>query len=102
MRGFPKHIATKEDLECVEQLFPKEATAYKKRLMENRFVWQDAGIVAKGEVVTPTDTLKVVTTQTETGITEQRKQVLVEDTSAQFFRLGLKVEDVAKEIDEVK
>lgn len=91
MRGFPKHINTRNDLDNVVVLYPKEAADYQKKLMDNRFVWQDAGLVAKGEVVKETATLKVVENKTEAGIIERRKLELVEDPTAQFFKLGLKV-----------
>jgi hypothetical protein len=42
-------------------------------------------------VVKESSDLKVVETITEAGIIERRKLTLVEDPSAQFFRLGLKV-----------
>lgn len=93
MRGFPKHINSKQDLKNVAVLYPQEIVAYKKKLEAGRFIWQDAGPVGSQEVVTETDTLKVVETKTETGVVELRKLVLVEDQTAQFFKLGLKVKE---------
>lgn len=91
MRGFPKHINSKQDLENVANLYPQEAVDYQKKLEAGRFIWQDAGVVGSKEVVTETDTLKVVENKTEAGVIERRKLVLVEDPGAQFFKLGLKV-----------
>lgn len=91
MRGFPKHINSKEDLTNTAALFPAETMAYQKQLEAGRFVWQDAGPVGSKEVVVETDTLKVVETKTEAGVIERRKLILVEDPGAQFFKLGLKV-----------
>jgi hypothetical protein len=48
--------------------------------------------VGDKEVVQETATLKVVETKTEAGVIERRKLALVEDPSAQFFKIGLKVE----------
>jgi hypothetical protein len=94
MRGFPKHINSPADLENVAAAFPIEAAAYQKNLLDNRFVWQDAGVVGSKEVVTETATLKVVKNKTEAGVVERRKLVRVEDPGAQFFKLGLKVVEV--------
>jgi len=89
MRGFPKHLNTPQDIENVKGLYPKETTDYLQRLADARFVWQDAGLVDSEEVVIETDVLKVVKNETEAGIIERRKLVLVEDPTAQFFKLGL-------------
>ncbi len=91
MRGFPKHIATKADLAVVQSMFPAEAETTVKAIEAGRFIWQDVGVVGDKEVVTETDTLKVVENKTEAGVIEQRKLVKVEDPNAQFFKLGLKV-----------
>ena len=96
MRGFPKHLNTKEDIENVAALYPQESAAYQTKLMDNRFIWQDAGLVGSKEVVTETASLKVAETKTETGIIERRKLTLVEDPGAQFYKLGLKVAEVEK------
>jgi hypothetical protein len=68
MRGFPKHIATAQDLKNVQDMFPKETTAYLQRLAEGRFIWQDAGVVGDKEIVQETDDLKVVESKTEAGV----------------------------------
>jgi hypothetical protein len=94
MRGFPNHINTAADLNNVAALYPKEVGDYQQKLHDGRFVWQDAGPVGDKYVVTETDTLKVVENKTGAGVIERRKLVLVEDQTAQFFKLGLKVAEV--------
>ena len=94
MRGFPKHINTKADLDNAQGLYPAETLAYIKRLEAGRFVWQDAGPVGSKEVVTETDALKVVESKTEAGVIERRKMVKVEDPTAKYFELGLKAAEV--------
>ena len=96
MRGFPKHINTAADLNNVAALYPQEAGDFQKKLEAGRFIWQDGGPVGSKEVVTETDTLKVVEAKTEAGAIERRKMALVEDQNAQFFKLGLKVAAVEK------
>ena len=89
MRGFPKHLNTPQDIENIKDLYPKETTDYLQCLADARLVWRDAGLVDSEEVVIETDILKVVKNETEAGIIERRKLVLVEDPTAQFFKLGL-------------
>lgn len=91
MRGFPKHLNTSWDLENVAGLYPQETVQYQEKLAAGRFVWQDAGLVGSKEVVKETADLQVIEVKTETGIIERRKLARVEDPSAQFFKLGLKV-----------
>lgn len=91
MRGFPKHINSKADLENVAGIFPAETATYQKQLEAGRFTWQDAGPVGSKEVVEETESLKMVENKTEAGVVERRKLILVEDQTAQFFKLGLKV-----------
>ena len=94
MRGFPKVVATPEDVKILWELYPDETDALVKRLYNDRLIWQDAGPVAKGEVVKESADVKVVDSKTESGAVEQRKQALVEDPDSLFFKLGLKAEDV--------
>ena len=94
MRGFPKVVATPEDVKILRELYPDETDALVKRLYNDRLIWQDAGPVAKGEVVKESADVKVVDSKTESGAVEQRKQALVEDPDSLFFKLGLKAEDV--------
>ena len=96
MRGFPKVVATPEDIKNVRELFPEETDALVKQLYDSRMIWQDAGPVAKGEVVKESADVKVVDFKTAAGTVEQRKQVLAEDPDAVFFKLGLKAEDVSE------
>lgn len=91
MRGFPKYINSKADLVNVSILYPKETADYKKKLEEGRFIWQDGGVVGDKEVVTETESLKVIENKTEAGVIERRKLVRVEDLKSKFFELGLVV-----------
>ena len=100
MRGFPKHIATKSDVEVCQGLYPKETADYLQRLAAGRFIWQDAGPVGDKEVVKESADLKVVENKTEAGVIELRKQVRVEDPTAYFFKLGLGV--AVKEVETEK
>ena len=89
MRGFPKHIATKADLEIVQEMFPVEAAAYVKNLEEGRFIWEQSKVLAKGEIGKTSETEKVIETGDATGKPIQVQLVKVEDQNSQFVKLGL-------------
>ncbi len=87
MRGFPKHLNSKQDyLNCLSD-YPAETKAELQRLLDSRFVWQDTAII-ENEGITD-DTHRVI--ETEDGKIQQE---LVEDTNAEIFRLGFTVEEV--------
>ena len=102
MRGFPKHIATKRDVEVCQGLYPEETADYLQRLAEARFIWQDAGPVGDKEVVKESADLKVVENKTEAGVIERRKQIRVEDPGAYFFKLGVAVAEVERVLADVE
>jgi hypothetical protein len=102
MRGFPKHIHTKEDLEVLATM-PEFAAEYKaalQSLLDSRFVWEKKADVAAKDVskIVETADLRLVTSEVDgkpAYFTMQR----VEDPTAKFFKLGLNVGDVEKPID---
>lgn len=87
MRGFPKHLNSKQDyLNCLSD-YPTETKAELQRLLDSRFVWQDTAII-ENEGITD-DAHRVI--ETEDGKIQQE---LVEDVNAEIFRLGFTVEEV--------
>ena len=87
MRGFPKHLNSKQDyLNCLSD-YPAETKVELQRLLDSRFVWQDTAII-ENEGITD-DTHRVI--ETEDGKIQQE---LVEDINAEIFRLGFTVEEV--------
>jgi hypothetical protein len=86
MRGFPKHLNSKQDFQNCLAEYPEETKAEIKRLLENRFIWQDVAIVDDEECCD--DTHRVVETDDE-----KIQQELVEDKNAELFRLGFTVEE---------
>ena len=71
MRGFPKYVATKVDVENLRGLFPEDLAKYEKSLYDGAFMR-----VPKAGVVTVVDTEK----DTE----------IIFDELSQFKRLGFK------------
>jgi hypothetical protein len=102
MRGFPKHLNTKQDVENVKDLFPKETADYLQRLAEGRFIWVDAGLVADQEVVKESADLRVIPVMDEAGKPvldskgnpATRKLERVEDPNAHLFKLELAAEEL--------
>jgi len=89
MRGIPKTIATKHDLEVFQQLYPAECEKYCKELEENRFCWEQREEVASKGVSKVVETADLKLIQTEDG--KHFKCVRVEDPTSHFAKLGLKV-----------
>lgn len=86
MRGFPKHLNSKQDyLNCLAD-FPTETKAALRQLLDNRFAWFDTAILDENQEGVSDETHRVVTND---GIRMQ--QVLKEDTTSILFRLGFTV-----------
>lgn len=89
MRGFPKHLNTKQDyLNCLGE-FPDETKAELQRLLDNRFVWTDTAVLADGETGVTDDTHRVI--KADDGDIQQE---LKEDTCSELIRLGFTVAEI--------
>lgn len=89
MRGFPKHLNTKQDyLNCLEE-FPSETKAELQRLLDNRFIWTDTAVLAATETGVTDDTHRVI--KTEDGDIQQE---LKEDNCSELIRLGFTVAEI--------
>ena len=89
MRGFPKTISTKTDVQNLFQLYPDETREYLQKLLDTRFIWQSTGKIAEGMAGVQNTTRRIM--RTESGL-EQFE--LVEDENAKIFRLGFTVSEV--------
>lgn len=89
MRGFPKTISTKIDVQNLFQLYPDETREYLQKLLDTRFVWRSTGKIAEGTAGVQDATHRIM--RTESGL-EQFE--LVEDENAKIFRLGFTVSEV--------
>lgn len=106
MRGFPKYtdITTKQDVENVRALFPKETKKFLETIKNDRFIWVDTGKLTDDEGVTD-DTHRVDSVQvtdTDGGISTEKHQFeLIEDTNARIFRMGYTVNQVEELIEKL-
>ena len=89
MRGFPRTISTKNDIQNLLQLYPDETREYLQKLLDTRFVWRSTGAITEGTAGVQDATHRVM--RTESGL-EQFE--LVEDANAKIFRIGFTVSEV--------
>lgn len=88
MRGYPKHLNSKQDyLNCLG-IFPEETKKDLQRLLNDRFVWTDTEVLEDATGITD-DTHRVIDTEDV-----RIQQELREDEHAEIYRLGFTVEEV--------
>lgn len=104
MRGFPKRLATKQDVINCMGLFPQQTAQTLRQLLESRFVWQhtaelsdtDEGVTDETHCVRVED----VTDTDKDGNPSSRKVRYqcerVESPKAELFRIGLTVEEAER------
>lgn len=91
MIGFPKTLNTKQDyLTCID-LFPVDTKVELQRLLDDRFVWKNKGVIAIGDTPVKDGTHKV---QKSVDGTEIHQLELIDDDCAKIYRLGFSVEEV--------
>lgn len=89
MRGFPKHLNTKDDyMNCLTE-FPTETKAELQRLLDSRYVWQDEQIIEASRDVAIKEDQRIIE---EDGIKIIQKKI--EDSNAEIFELGFTVAEV--------
>lgn len=89
MRGFPRTITTKNDIQNLLQLYPDETREVLRQLLDTRFVWRSTGAITEGAAGIQDAVRRVM--RTESGL-EQFE--LVEDENAKIFRMGFSVAEV--------
>lgn len=89
MRGFPKTIATKSDVNNLLLLYPVETKKYLKEILDNRFIWKSTGTITDGDIGVQDATHRII--QTENGLEQLEK---IEDENAKLFQLGFSVSEL--------
>lgn len=92
MNGFPKYLNSREDVDNMKDLCPKETAAYLQTLLDGRFVWTVTGELTEGDDGLTDDTHKVVEEDRD-GQVVRFQMARQEDPSAHLYRLGLTVEE---------
>lgn len=93
MQGFPRYLATREDVQNCLELYPEQTRDRLRDLIDSRFIWTTTGTLAEGDEGITDDTHRVITEETSPGETSRYQQELQEDPNCHLFRLGLSVEE---------
>lgn len=93
MRGFPRHLNSKQDYLNLIGEYPAETRAALTSLLDDRIQWMNTGTLAKEKDGIEDDTHKVIKNENE-GEEETYQFELMEDPNAQIFRLGFEVAEV--------
>jgi len=93
MRGFPRHINTKADIENLLPLYPEETKAHVQRLLEGRETWQESKVLADKELGVEDATHQVVEREEEAGKTVKVQMEKREDPRCRLYQLGLSKEE---------
>ncbi len=96
MRGFPKHLSTRDDYLYVRENFPPEQWRPRfQALLDERFAWLPVGPLAAGEPGIEDATHRVVEhTDEREQVIERVQEEYREDPNAAIFRLGFAVAEV--------
>ena len=100
MKGLPKHLNTKKDIEhCLTQ-WPEKTKAILQQMLDSRFAWVIDKKLADGESGTTDDTHKVTEVTDDAGnVVERYQMAWQEDPNCQLFRIGLTVDEAGTMID---
>lgn len=92
MKGFPKHINTKQDVLNLLSMseYAAQAKINLKQLVDNRFAWFVGKTLATGEIGKEDATNKIIIEEQD-GKQVRKQMELKEDPVAQLFQIGLSV-----------
>lgn len=93
MKGFPKHINTKQDVINLIKELPFETKAFVKKCLDERKVWLTIGKLAS-DVTGVTDTMhRVVEIRDDATkqVVERYQEEFKDDPNCKLFRLGFNV-----------
>lgn len=101
MRGFPKHMNTKQDYLNLKDKFPEETRAALQRLLDERIQWLDVGVLAKGEAGLEDKTHKIIEVELMEGGTERHQINYMKDPNARLYKLGVTVKEAENLISSI-
>ena len=79
MKGFPKNINNRNDLDHVKILFPEDTKKYLSTTLLNRKIWSYVGDLEKEEDGVVDDTHKVMSNESTEGVTIFSQYELVDN-----------------------
>lgn len=97
MRGMPKWINTKQDIQNLLQHkgLAEQTRRFLQDQIDNRFIWQATQKLEKTQDGEISEKKKIITQEID-GKTEQYQFELVEDPSARLFQLDMSVAEAEK------
>jgi hypothetical protein len=95
MRGFPKHLNTRFDVEYCLEHYPAETKAFLSQKLVEVKQWLVAGKLAEGDAGVTNKTHKVVEVKDrETDkVTERYQHQYKDDPNCELFKLGFTVKE---------
>jgi hypothetical protein len=102
MRGFPKHLNTKQDFLNLKDDYSDQVLAVLERLLDDRMQWLNIRTLGEKDQGVEDETHMVIGMEQEiiTGedgaIAERYQYEYTEDPNARLFRLGFGVEEAEK------
>lgn len=96
MRGFPKHLNTKQDCQYIQKNFPKNQwKPVLQKILDGRFEWLNTKTLKLEEVGIADETHRVTEVKDETEkIIEKYQQEYKEDPNAKLFKIGFTVSEM--------
>lgn len=96
MKGFPKHLNTKQDYLYVRENFSENQwRPVWLQLLDERFEWLNTKILKNDETGIVDKTHRTAKTEDVTGKTaEKYQQEYKEDPNAKLFRIGFTVDEI--------
>ena len=74
MRGFPKYINNRNDLDNCAAEYPQETIAFLRDILDFKDVWISTGLLADGDIGLADETHKVVESKNMDDVVTQRYQ----------------------------
>lgn len=95
MKGFPKHLNSKQDFYNLISIYPDQTKKEAQKLLDNRIGWITIGKINEGEAGLVDNTHKIDEIKDEEdNIIEKYQSEYKEDPNARIFQLGFTVEEV--------
>lgn len=96
MRGFPKHLNTRYDVEYCLEYYPAETKTFLVQKLAEVKQWQVTGKLAEGDAGITDKTHKVVEVKDrETDkVTERYQHEYKDDPNCELFKLGFTVKEI--------
>lgn len=95
MKGFPRHLNTKQDYVNLLPTYPERTRAELQRLLDERIAWVTTERLADEDEGLTDETHRVNTIEDDNGnVVERYQEQYMENPAAEIFRVGFSVAEV--------